>query len=90
LKAADSDFLGLFKSFDKQKVQLAVYNLEKTLELNTSGNFNNINLDVNYYLGKSYLLLDDFVEARTHLQFVVNEKGGLYKDAEELLNSIPK
>ena len=90
LKAADSDFLGLFKSFDKQKVRLAVFNLEKTLELNTSGNFKNINLDANYYLGKSYLLLDDFVEARTHLQFVVNEKGGLYKDAKELLNSIPE
>jgi tetratricopeptide (TPR) repeat protein len=90
LRSADSDFLGLFKSFDEEKVKSAVYNLEKTIELNTSGNFYNINLDANYYLGRAYLLLEDYAEAKTHLQYVVNEKGGLYKDAEELLNSIPE
>ena len=90
LRSADSDFLGLFKTYDQAKVRLAVNNLEKTIALNISGNFENINLDANYYLGKAYLLLEDFEEAKTHLLYVVNKKGGLYKDAEVLLNSIPE
>ena len=88
LKYSSSDFLGLFKSFDKEKVQLAINSLSKSIEKNKSGNYENVNLDAHYYLGTAYMLLDDFNSAEKHLQVVVNDRGRFYKDAQRLINSI--
>ena len=90
LKAAGSDIFGLFKSFDKEKVHLAINSLNKSIEKNKSGNFENVNLDAHYYLGTAYLLLDDITRAENHLQIVVKERGRFYKDAQQLLGSIPE
>ena len=90
LKAAESDFLGMFISFDEAKVRLAIENLKLSIELNTSGSYENLNLDANYYIGRAYLLLDDPVSAKKYFEIVVNKKGRFYKEAETLLEVLEK
>jgi tetratricopeptide (TPR) repeat protein len=90
LKAAESDFLGMFISFDDDKVQLAIENLKTSIKKNTSGSYENLNLDANYYIGRAYLLLDDFDSAKKHLEIVVNNKGGFYNEAETIIESMEK
>ena len=90
LKAAESDFLGMFISFDEAKVRLAIENLKHSIELNTSGNYENLNLDANYYIGRAYLLLDDLISSKKYLEIVVNKKGRFYKEAETLLEVLEK
>lgn len=90
LKAAESDFLGMFLSFDEGKVQLAIENLQISIEKNTSGSYENLNLDANYYIGRAYLLLDDFDSAKKYLEIVVNKKGRFYKEAETLIKAMEK
>jgi tetratricopeptide (TPR) repeat protein len=82
---AESDFLGLFKSFNKDDVTKGIANFEQSIELNKSGKFDNLKLDAHYFIGKSYLMIDDRTSAREHLQSVVDGKGSYYKSAEELL-----
>ncbi len=90
LKAAESDFLGMFISFDEDKVQLAIENLKTSIKKNTSGSYENLNLDANYYIGRAYLLLDDFDSAKKHLEIVVNNKGRFYNEAETIIESMEK
>ena len=90
LKAAESDFLGMFISFDEDKVQLAIENLKTSIEKNSSGSYENLNLDANYYIGRAYLLLDDIDSAKKHLETVVNNKGKFYKEAETIIESMEK
>lgn len=82
---AEKDFLGLFKSFNKEDVQKGIENFERSIVLNNSGKFDNLKLDAHYFIGKSYLMIDDKTSAREHLQFVIEGKGSYYKKAEELL-----
>lgn len=82
---AEKDFLGLFKSFNKEDVQEGIKNFERSIALNNSGKFDNLNLDAHYFIGKSYLMIDDKTAAREHLQLVMEGKGSYYKKAEELL-----
>ncbi len=88
LNASGSDFLGLFKSFDKEKVHLAINSLNNSIENNKSGNFENINLDAHYYLGTAYLLLGDFNNAYSNLHGVINKRGKFFKEAQQLLDLI--
>ena len=90
LKAAESNFLGMFISFDEDKVQLAIENLKTSIEKNTSGSYENLNLDANYYIGRAYLLLDDIDSAEKHLNIVVNKKGRFYNEAETMIESMEK
>lgn len=90
LKAAKSDFLGTFTSFNKDKVQLAIDNLKISIEKNTSGRYENLNLDANYYIGRAYLLLDDFDSAKKHLEIVVIKKGRFYNEAKTIIESMEK
>lgn len=85
---AENDFLGLFKSFNNNDVKKGIENFEKSIALNNSGKFDNLKLDAHYFIGKSYLMIDDKVSAREHLQSVVDEKGSYYKKAEELLKEL--
>lgn len=85
---AESDFLGLFKSFNKEDVSKGIENFEKSMELNNSGKFDNLKLDANYFIGKSFLMIDNKTSAREHLQLVVDGKGSYYKKAEELLKEL--
>jgi tetratricopeptide (TPR) repeat protein len=90
LKAAESNFLGMFISFDEKNVQLAIENLKTSIKKNTSGSYENLNLDANYYIGRAYLLLDDFDSAKKHLKIVVNKKGRFYNEAGTMIEAMEK
>ena len=85
---AESDFLGLFKSFNKADVENGIASFNKSIELNDSGKFDNLKLDAQYFIGKSYLMIDDKIAAREHLQLVVEGKGSYYKNAEQLIKEL--
>ena len=90
LKSAESNFLGIFNNFDKEKVQLSIDNLQSSIEKNNSGMYENLNLDANYYIGRAYLLLDDFVNAKKYLEIVVNKKGSFYNEATSMIESMER
>jgi len=81
----EKDYLGLFESYNKEDVIKGIESFNKSIELNTSGNFDNLKLDAHYYIAKAYLLMDDVPSAKEHLKIVVDGKGSYYKKAEELL-----
>jgi tetratricopeptide (TPR) repeat protein len=85
---AENDFLGLFKSFSKEDVQKGIASFEKSIQLNSSGKFDNLKLDAHYFIGKSYLMIDDKISAREHLQLVVDGRGSYYKKAEDLIKEL--
>lgn len=85
---AETNFLGLFKSFNKADVQKGIENFEKSIDLNKSGRFDNLNLDAHYFIAKSFLMIDDKISAKKHLQLVIDGKGSYYKRAEELIKSL--
>jgi tetratricopeptide (TPR) repeat protein len=82
---AERDFLGMFKSFNKDDVQKGIANFEKSIAMNKSGKFENLKLDAHYFIGKSYLMIDENESAEEHLQLVINGKGSYYKKAEDLI-----
>lgn len=82
---AENDFFGLFKSFNNDDIQKGIANFEKSIEMNNTGKFDNLKLDAHYFIGKSYLLIDEKESAREHLQMVIDGKGSYYKKAEDLI-----
>lgn len=81
----ENNYLGLFKSYNKGDVIKGIECFDKSIQLNTSGNFDNLKLDAHYYLGKAFLLIDDIPSAKENLKIVVDGKGSHYKKAEKLL-----
>lgn len=90
IQSSESSFLGTFKSYNRQKVEQGIDNLKKSVELNNSGRYDNLNFDAHYFIGKAYILIDDFSSAEDHLEVVVKNRGSYYKKAEELLDKINK
>jgi tetratricopeptide (TPR) repeat protein len=88
LHKAERNFLGLFESYDENDVQNGIENLNKSIDLNNSGSFDNLKMDAHYFIGKSYLMLDDKKSAKEHLEVVVENKGSYYKKASELLTKL--
>ncbi len=88
VEKAETEFLGLFKSFNKDDVQKGIVNFEKSISLNKSGRFDNLKLDAQYFIGKSYLMIDDKESAKEHLQLVVDGKGRYYKKAKDFLKAL--
>ena len=90
LKSAESSFLGMFQSFDNEKVKHAIENLRIAIEKNSSGNYDNLNLDAHYYLGRAYLLLGEINIAKEELAIVVESKGKYYNEAKMLIEDLAK
>ncbi|MBT8386055.1 MAG: hypothetical protein KJO12_01470 [Ignavibacteria bacterium] len=90
LKSAESSFLGLFQSFDNEKVNHAIVNLRIAIGKNSSGNYDNLNLDAHYYLGRAYLLLGEIEIAKEELAIVVESKGKYYNEAKILIEDLAK
>jgi tetratricopeptide (TPR) repeat protein len=90
LKSAESNFLGFFNSFDEEKVSLAIQNLKSSIGKNTSGSYENLNLDANYYLGRAYMLVNNFDTAEKHFDLVITGKGRFYNEAQAMTESIKK
>jgi tetratricopeptide (TPR) repeat protein len=88
VEKAEGGFLGLFKSFNKEDVQKGIANFEQSIKLNNSGKFDNLKLDAQYFIGKSYLMIDEIESAKSHLQIVIDGKGSYYKKAEELIKEL--
>ena len=90
LKAAESDFIGLFKSFDKQDVELAISNLRESIDKNDTGDYENLKLDCYYFIGRAYLLMNDKDSATSSLQKVITGKGKFAGESKELIEQMEK
>jgi len=88
LETAEKDLLGMFPSFDKSSAEAALQNFKRTIELNTSGKFENVNLDAYFYAAKASLMLEDSKSAKEYLNIVVKEKGSKMSEARQILNEL--
>ena len=86
LKSAESNFLGTIQSFDHVKIENEIENLFIANEKNNSGDYDNLKIDVNYYIAKAYLSIDAIEDAKKHLQIVREKSEKYYSDAMEILN----
>jgi len=90
LKASESAFIGLFKSYDKEKVKLAIANLKESIDKNNSGDYESLKLDSYYYMGRAYLLNDEQDSAIPNFQKVIDGKGRYSKEAAQLITNLEK
>jgi hypothetical protein len=88
LEFAQTDFIGLFPSYDKVKVNRGIAEFNKALELNNSGKFPNINLDIYFFLAKANLMLNNLPLAKENLKKVVSEKGSKMNEAKKILSGL--
>jgi tetratricopeptide (TPR) repeat protein len=88
LEMAEKNLLGLFTTFDKSSSEATILNLGKCVKLNTSGNFNNVNLDAFFFMAKASLMLEDSKTAKDYLEIVVKEKGSKMNEAEQILKEL--
>ena len=90
LKASESAFIGLFKSYDMEKVNLAIANLKESIDKNNFVDYESLKLDAYYYIGRAYLLTDDPDSAIGNLQIVVDGKGRYSQEAAQLISDLEK
>jgi tetratricopeptide (TPR) repeat protein len=90
LKISETDFLGLFKSYSSENVDLAISNFQIALEKNNSGSYENLKLDTYYYLGRSYLLIDDNESAISNFNKVIEGKGRFAAEAQKIISGLEK
>ena len=90
IQASESDFLGLFNSYELEKVNLAIANLKESIDKNNSGDYESLKLNSYYYLGRAYLLIDDNESAVANFQKVINGKGKYSIEASQLINQLEK
>ncbi len=90
IQASESDFLGLFNSYDPEKVNLAIANLKESIDKNNSGDYESLKLNSYYYLGRAYLLIDDNESAVANFQKVITGKGKYSIEASQLINQLEK
>ncbi len=88
LETAPKSFIGLFPSFNQIKVEDGISNLEKSIQLNNSGRYENINLDSYFYLGKASLMKNDKEAAKKFFNLVVKKHGSKMSEAKSLLNEL--
>jgi tetratricopeptide (TPR) repeat protein len=88
LKNSENDILGTFKSYNHIRLDNGIENLLLSIEKNNSGNFERLNLDAHYFIGKGYLAAEEFDLAREHLQIVVDERGKYFSSAFKILKSL--
>ncbi len=88
LEKSESDFFGLFKSYDEDDINNSIANLKQAIKINNSAAFLNITLNSYFYIGKAYLLKDDFVNAKIYLQTVIDKKGSYLNEARVLIEII--
>jgi tetratricopeptide (TPR) repeat protein len=88
LQKSESDFLGMFRTFDAEDIHNSIANFKEAISKNNSESFFNITLNSYFYIGKGYLLLDDFENAKVYLQNVVDNKGSYTKEAKEIIEII--
>jgi tetratricopeptide (TPR) repeat protein len=90
LRASESDIFGLFQSYEKENVNLAIASFKEALDKNDSGSYESLKLDTYYYLGRAYLLVDNRDSAISSLQEVIEGKGKFSNDAQQIINDLEK
>ena len=90
LKSAESDIIGLFKSYDKDQVNLAIANLKESVDKNNSDDYESLKLDAYYYMGRAYLLNDKRDSAISNFQKVIDGKGKYSREAAQLIVNLEK
>ncbi len=88
METAEESFFGLFPKFNKSDAESALQNFMKTIELNNSGKFQNVNLDAYFYTAKASLMLDDPKSAKECLITVIKEKGSKMNEAGKILKEL--
>lgn len=88
LQNAETDFIGLFPHYNIEYAESALSSFESSIQQNTSGKFQNINLDAYFYSAKANLMLDKIDEAKKDLKMVIDNKGSKMKEAQEILTEL--
>jgi tetratricopeptide (TPR) repeat protein len=88
LESAQKSILGLFPHIDNDKVSNGIVNLKICIRENNSGEFQDINMNANYYLSKAYLMEGNKEEAILSLKNVINGKGSKMDEAAKILNKL--
>ncbi len=88
LETAEQDFLGLFPGYDRERVDKGKQYLEKSIQKNDSGKFENIKLNSYFYLAKANLMLNDKKSAEEYLNMVISNKGSKMEEAKHLLGEM--
>lgn len=88
LEIAESDFIGLFPSYDKTNASNGLKNLQLSIEKNLSGKYQNLSMNAYFYIAKAFLMLEDKENAKKYLKKVIDEKGSKMIEAENILSDL--
>jgi tetratricopeptide (TPR) repeat protein len=88
LETSEKNIFGLFPTFNKSYAEYALDNFKKTVELNNSGKFNNVNLDAYFYSAKAELMMENTKSAKDFLEIVITEKGSRLSEASEIIKAL--
>jgi tetratricopeptide (TPR) repeat protein len=88
LKISEKNFLGMFPTYDKSKVEPAIQNFEKCISENTSGNYPDISANSYFYIGKAELMLGNKMQAKNNFNMVIMLKGSKVEKAKEILKEL--
>lgn len=88
LEIAESNFIGLFPSYNKSNAKDGLKNLQLSIEKNLSGKYQNLSMNAHFYIAKAYLMLDDKENAKKYLKKVIDEKGSKMIEAENILSDL--
>lgn len=90
LSSAQSSLLGLFESYDEEKILISINNFNKSISLNQNGRFPNVNSDSKFYIGLAFALINKKNEAIKKLSQVIEEGGQFSVKAKELMLLLEK
>jgi tetratricopeptide (TPR) repeat protein len=88
LETSEKNILGLFPSYDETAANKGLKNLERAIELNNTGRYQNIALDAYFYKAKALLMLGRVNDARNDLQYVVKNRGSKINEAQDILKQM--
>lgn len=88
LETAETNFIGLFPSYNKEQAIAGKDALLNSIEKNNSGKYPNITLNAYYYAAKASLMIDDLNSAKEYLNIVVKEKGSKMNEAQKILSEL--
>lgn len=88
LENSKKDFLGLFPSYDVNKVNNAIENFRQCILKNNSGSFPDITASSYFFMAKADLILNNTMQAKKDLQMVIHLNGSRSDEAKKLLNDL--
>jgi hypothetical protein len=86
VQEARSSTLGLFPSYNAEKLDRAERLLQQVLDRTESGSF--LALEAHYYLGKVHLAQEQIEAAHSHFKTVVAQEGRMADEARDILDTL--